>query len=176
MFYLIDFDSRTPLMKAGTADELEDHVFDSELELATCIVGSADDLERQLNLDELQALYYHFDLATKHTFTDANVAAKACWELLNADEPAKEPERKTNTRLKLDPDEVVIVVIRKCRRGSPLSAVIDAVDNEMLDTVSEVLEHVKSCYVDPRTDELCDTKCAESHLKKLVRQGKVRVC
>lgn len=89
MFYTIDFDTLKVESKSLDGEDLAEYLFDNDLSLAIAVVGSADDIELNLSLDEMNGLHTNLinldefeDAKPASDFTDETEAAEACWNTL----------------------------------------------------------------------------------------------
>lgn len=135
-------------------------------------------------------------------FVNEEDAAEACMGLLNEHESifpkftkslgkkllktsSPDTKVKSNTKAKqstkssprvkitLNYDDTLTVVDGKCKSGSILDTIVTAIDDELCDTISEVVDYIISNHVIPKTGELADVKFAEHNIKYFLKQGKL---
>jgi hypothetical protein len=80
----------------------------------------------------------------------------------------------SKVRITLDLESTLSIVDGKCKKGSILHTIVLAVEDEMLDTVGEVLEYITANHIIPKTGELADIKFAEHNIKYFIKQGKIQ--
>lgn len=98
---------------------------------------------------------------------------------------ASTPKAKTDTkpkavknsapkaRVKLNNDDTLTVLDGKCKKGSILDTIVTAIDDDLCESVGEVLDYITSNHVIPKTGELADMKFAEHNVKYFIKQGKL---
>lgn len=76
-------------------------------------------------------------------------------------------------RVKLNNDDTLTVLDGKCKKGSILDTIVTAIDDDLCESVGEVLDYITSNHVIPKTGELADMKFAEHNVKYFIKQGKL---
>ena len=89
--------------------------------------------------------------------------------------PTKAKNSPPRTRVSLDLDSSLTIVEGKCKKGSILHTIVLAVEDELCDTVGEVLDYIVNNHIIPKTGELADMKFAEHNVKYFIKQGKINV-
>jgi hypothetical protein len=87
--------------------------------------------------------------------------------------PTKAKDSPSRTRVNLDLDSSLTIVEGKCKKGSILHTIVLAVEEELCDTVGEVLDYIVNNHIIPKTGELADMKFAEHNVKYFIKQGKI---
>ena len=82
-------------------------------------------------------------------------------------------ERAPSKRITLDNDDTLVVVSGKCKKGSILDTIVNAINEEMLESVGEVLTYITENHIIPKTGELADMKFAEHNVKYFLKEGKI---
>jgi hypothetical protein len=77
------------------------------------------------------------------------------------------------TRVTLNRDDSLTVVDGKCKSGSILNTIVTAIDDELCETVGDVLDYIVAKHVIPKTGELADMKFAEHNVKYFLKQGNI---
>ena len=76
-------------------------------------------------------------------------------------------------RVKLNNDDTLTVLDGKCKKGSILDTIVTAIDDDLCESVGEVLDYITSNHVIPKTGELADMKFASHNVKYFIKQGKL---
>lgn len=87
--------------------------------------------------------------------------------------PTKAKDSPSRTRVSLDLDSSLTIVEGKCKKGSILHTIVLSVEDELCDTVGEVLDYIVNNHIIPKTGELADMKFAEHNVKYFIKQGKI---
>jgi hypothetical protein len=82
-------------------------------------------------------------------------------------------EAAPRTRVTLNRDDSLTVVDGKCKSGSILNTIVTAIDDELCETVGDVLDYIVAKHVIPKTGELADMKFAEHNVKYFLKQGNI---
>ena len=91
-----------------------------------------------------------------------------------ANKPAKKASGDApKARVKLDYDAQLVTINTKCKKGSILDTIVKAIDEELCDSVQEVLDYITSNHVIPKTGELADVKFAEHNVKYFIKNGNI---
>jgi len=172
-------------------------IVDSEDEL--CLSFSLNEMQDLYN--NVQSLDDFFEGNPKE-FKSEEDAAQACWKILeefqddfqkytpslgkkllkqSSTEPktttkqtaTKVIKKATSARITLNMEDTLTVVDGKSKQGSILSTIVKAIDDELCETVGEVLLYITTNHVIPKTGELADMKFAEHNIKYFLKQGKI---
>ncbi len=198
MYYAIDFDSRQVESKSEDGELLAEYVLDNKLESAVALISSADEICLEFSLNEMKDIYGNVT-GGKCDTDDEEALADTVWEILNnhqssfpnftkalgkklIENASKESKPTTKTskpkttkvstpRVTLDHDGIISVVDAKCKKGSILHTIVTAIDDELCDTVGDVVEYILTNHVIPKTGELADIKFAEHNIKYFVKKG-----
>jgi hypothetical protein len=75
------------------------------------------------------------------------------------------------SKVKLDGNDTICVVNGKCKKGSILSTIVTAIEDELCDTVDEIHEYILDNYVPRGTTESPDIKSTIRNIKLLIKKG-----
>ena len=78
-------------------------------------------------------------------------------------------------KLKLNLSDSLRIIDGKCKSGSILDTIVKAVEDELCDSVGEVIDYITSNHVIPKTGELAEEKFAQHNIKYFIKQGKLEV-
>jgi hypothetical protein len=202
MFYAIDFDTRKVESKSENEELLAAYILDNDLSQAVALIDSADELCLQFSLDEMNELHKNICETDVALVDDEELLADIVWEILEESKnnfpdftPAigkklmkvikKEISSKPNKvkgstkpktsspRVNLNRDDPICVLQGKGKSGSILSTILIAIDDELCDTVGEVVDYIIANHVIPKTGELADVKFAEHNIKYFVKKGNI---
>jgi len=202
MFYAIDFDSRKVESKSENEELLAAYILDNDLSQAVALIDSADELCLQFSLNEMNELHKNICETDVALIDDEELLADVVWEILEESKDnfpdftptlgkklikntnketspkpnkAKKPsEPKTSSpRVNLNRDDPICVIEGKGKSGSILSTILTAIDDDLCETVGEVLDYITTNHVIPKTGELADVKFAEHNIKYFVKKGNI---
>ena len=146
-------------------DHTKDKEFESEEDAARACWDS---------LEEYQNEFKKFTVALGKKMLKSANSKSAEDNLAKPDaKVANKPKSAPNPRIKLNNDDILVVVNGKCKKGSILDTIVNAIDEEMLETVGEVLEYITTNHIIPKTGELADMKFAEHNIKYFLKEGKI---
>jgi hypothetical protein len=189
MFYCIDFDSRKVTFKSESREPLDSYATANDLELAVAIVDSSEELCLQLSIEEMTELGSNVGLE-KLSHEEQELADQV-WEALEESQsdfetftgkkapkqkqsPVKK-ERKPSSRVSLNMEDTVTILDGKSKSGSILHSIVKAVEEELCETVDEVITYITHNHVLPKSGELADEKYAIHNIKYFVKQGKIEL-
>jgi len=78
-------------------------------------------------------------------------------------------------RLKLEGEEIIVVVDGKSKKGSILDTIVTAINEEMCGSAQEIADYITTNHVIPKTGELADEKFAWHNIKYFIKQGKLEI-
>lgn len=169
---------------------------DSEDELVLSFsLSELADLYSNITMDEINTSFASEDKvaamvweALEEASSDFPKFTKALGKKLLNQAPkqsASTPKAKTDTkpkavknsapqaRVKLNNDDTLTVLDSKCKKGSILDTIVTAIEDDLCESVGEVLNYITSNHVIPKTGELADMKFAEHNVKYFIKQGKL---
>ena len=124
-------------------------------------------------LEEYKDNFPEFNPKLARKLLKQSPEAKVVKSKVKTNSPTKAKNSPPSTRVSLDLDSSLTIVEGKCKKGSILHTIVLAVEDELCDTVGEVLDYIVNNHIIPKTGELADMKFAEHNVKYFIKQGKI---
>lgn len=178
-FYCIDFDERKVKFKSECLASMENYVDNNDLGLSVAIVRNPEEIYLQFSLNEMSDLADN--LGIDNSSSEEKKLASQIWKAMqeisddisDIDCPKEKPKAKVSSRVSLNQTDIVTVVDSKCKKGSILSTIVSAVEEELCETVEEVISYITENHILPKSGELADKNYAIHNIKYFVKQGKI---
>lgn len=200
MFYAIDNDKLMVESISENGEELASYILDNDLSLALTLVSEPDELVLSFTMEEMAVIYGHI-AGNPPDFEDEDHAAALAFRQLDLNQEEfpvftetlgrkllkqgekSDPQpsakgvkkRAPSKRISLNYEDALSVVDGKCKSGSILDTIVKAIDEDMCETVGDVVEYITENHIIPKTGELADIKFAEHNIKYFLKQGKLEI-